>query len=85
MMFHLYFDGDNSRKLGDFDSYGDAYDFMSNFLHEAEKNNNFHWWYTRVTINQNERRIDFDVSSHTEFLFIICDTDEELEKVIAKL
>lgn len=81
-MFELYFDGDNSRKLGEFKTYEDAYSSMAEFIAEHE---NFKWYYTRITFIDKDNTIWFDVGSHTEFFYIVCDSKEKYKEVIAKL
>lgn len=66
-MIRIKFIGQNTRYIGEAASYDDAYKIMAKFIRNAERSNNFQWYYTRVIPNEEELRIRFDVGSHTEF------------------
>lgn len=66
-MIKVKFVGKNSRYIGEAKTYDEAYQIMADFIHEAEKNNGFHWFYTRIMAYADKQTIHFDVSSHSEF------------------
>ena len=66
-MIKIKFIGDNTRYIGEANTYDEAYRIMAKFIKDAEKTNGFHWYYTRVIFIDEEMKIHFDVGSHSEF------------------
>lgn len=80
-MIDVIFDGYNPRSIGTAESYQEAYQIVSDFLHKAELENGFKWYYTRFIWYDQACEIHLDVGSHSEFFILRFDDPEQYAAV----